>query len=70
MGLGYTHDHVHIDTQELLKIVATPSKKTRSEQRASSGSDSSDSDDEVIYDVIEANTLSNYKSYLHTTLPF
>lgn len=53
MGLGnepgvHTHDHVHYDTQELLKIVATPSKKTRSEQRASSGSDSSDSDDEVI----------------------
>ena len=48
MNRGYTHDHVHYDTQELLKIVATPSKKTRSEQRASSGSDSSDSDDEVI----------------------
>ena len=47
-GAGGTRTyHVHNHTQELLKIVATPSKKTRSEEHASSGSDSSDSDDEV-----------------------
>ena len=33
--------------QELLKLVATPSKKAKPEQHVSSGSDSSDSDDDV-----------------------
>jgi len=50
-----------ISHKELLKIVATPSKKTRNEQHVSSGSDSSDSDDEVNSSLVSSLCFKNTK---------